>query len=41
MSDDCWWKNLPPCSRCGVSHVLIDCRARLWFELGSPLETED
>lgn len=34
MHDDGpWWLNLPPCSRCGQSHVLINCAERLPFEV--------
>ena len=34
MRDDSrWWLNLPPCLRCGKSHVLIDCDERLNFEV--------
>ncbi len=34
-----WWLTLPPCPRCGLGHVLIDCGKRLPFELGE--ETRD
>jgi len=28
-----WWLTLPPCPKCGLSHVLINCRERLPFEI--------
>jgi hypothetical protein len=28
-----WWLYLPPCPRCGQSHVLQDCTARLPWEM--------
>jgi len=28
-----WWLHLPPCPDCGRSHVLIDCYARLPWEV--------
>jgi hypothetical protein len=29
-----WWREMPPCGRCGVPHVLTDCAKRLPFEAG-------
>ena len=28
-----WWLTLPPCPKCGKSHVLIDCSRRLPWEV--------
>jgi hypothetical protein len=34
MNADPWWLTLPPCPKCGRSHVLTDCTQRLPFEAG-------
>lgn len=39
MNDDArWWLTLPPCPRCGRSHVLADCGSRLPWEAVTPEE---
>jgi hypothetical protein len=34
MDSTPWWRSMPPCPRCEVSHVLIDCTKRLPFDAG-------
>ena len=30
-----WWLTMPPCRKCGESHVLTGCSQRLWFEVSA------
>jgi ribosomal protein S27AE len=36
-----WWLHLPPCPRCGKSHVLTDCTKRLPFEMAEATDAQD